>query len=116
VAYLDDTVNEPVYSTVSVGRCIGDEEPWVLDVFSGTKKLNSSILNINSIRYQGRSRSSLLSEPIYNYRFYCVNTSTNEIIQDTGFLLHNADTDNITVIDGIKKRNSIHDFVLEYEL
>lgn len=120
LGYLDDS-EEAVYSSVSIGRCVGDgnNSPLRLDVLSGTTTLRQGSLNINTVKYTGRTRTSIMSEPIYSYRFYVNNSDTGEIIQDTGYLLNNIDTDDIEAIEptyGELMRNSIHEFTLEYEL
>ena len=106
------------FSTVSLGRCIGTPEEAPKLEIRGRQNhiLSTDILNIGSNSFSGYHRTTLLSEPVYNYRFYICNKNTDEIIEDTGWLLHNVDTDFYNKIGAIDRRNSRHDFVLKHEL
>ena len=117
LSFSDDTSFHS-FSTASLGRCIGaPEEAPKLEIRGRQNHiLSTDILNIGSNSFSGYHRTTLLSEPVYNYRFYIYNHNTNEIIEDTGWLLHNVDTDFYNQIGSSKRRNSRHDFVLKHEL
>lgn len=106
------------FSTASLGRCIGTpEEAPELEIRGRQNHiLSTDSLNIGSNSFSGYHRTTLLSEPVYNYRFYIYNTNTNETIEDTGWLLHNVDNDFYDKVGTIERRNSRHDFVLKREL
>lgn len=89
---IEDNVNL-VYSTVSIGKCIGNAP------------------NIEIENYIATCSFDLLSEPIYSYRFVLMDNN-QIIIQDTGEILHNVDED--TIKDG--KRTTTHVFYPQYEL
>ena len=91
------------YSTASIGRCIGD--------LSGIEISLSAIGNSNYL-YQGKYITSVLSEPLYSYRFILTNTSGSTIIEDTGEILHNVDRDAIAD----SKRTSTHEFKIKREV
>lgn len=96
----DDSSNYYAYSSASIGRCIG-QSPTI------------SIIKQNNYLYQGNYTTSLLSEPIYSYRFVLSDANTNLILYDSDNILHNVDED---VIDyNTKTRTSHHNFKLKYE-
>ena len=101
----DDTYN--AYSTASIGRCISNNNSITIT------DLNSNIVNLSKNVYEGVYISDIASEPIYSYRFVFKNITTNEIVQDTGDILHNVDEDKVTYQN---KRISQHLFKLNYEL
>ena len=112
MSYSDDDAYN-AYSSASIGRCIGNlGEDFGITVFGLNTILDSDIVNIDTTTYAGEYTTSILSEPIYSYRFIFRNKNTKEIIQDTGDVLHNVDAD---TIDGTK-RISNHIFKLRYEL
>ena len=106
MGYSDDgTYN--AYSTASIGRCISNNNSITIT------DLNSNIVNLNKNVYEGVYISDIASEPIYSYRFVFKNITTNEIVQDTGDILHNVDEDKVTYQN---KRISQHLFKINYEL
>lgn len=106
MSYSDDgTYN--TYSTASIGRCISNNNSITIT------DLNSNIVNLNKNVYEGVYISDIASEPIYSYRFVFKNITTNEIVQDTGDILHNVDEDKVTYQN---KRISQHLFKINYEL
>lgn len=122
LSFSDDTSQNTAqfysFSTASLGRCIGTpEEAPKLEIRGRQNRvLSTDSLNVGSNSFSGYHRTTLLSEPVYNYRFYIYNKNTNEIIEDTGWLLHNVDTDFYDKVDSNERRNSRHDFILKYEL
>lgn len=106
------------FSTASLGRCIGDKAPVLKITGRQNKELSETNLNVGSDSFSGYYSTTLLSEPIYNYRFYIYNKNTKEIIQDTGWLLHNVDNDDYKYGQNGEKTHRIsqHDFILKYEL
>ena len=78
----DDNSNYYAYSSASIGRCIG-QSPII------------SIIKQNNYLYQGNYTTSLLSEPIYSYRFVLSDASTNLTLYDSDNILHNVDEDTI---------------------
>lgn len=96
----DDGTDYFAYSSVSIGRCIG-------------KAPTISIGQKNTYLYQGEYVTSLISEPIYSYRFILSNSLTNTIIYDSGDILHNVDND--TIDYNTNTRISTHDFAIKYE-
>ena len=92
MSYSDEGAYK-AYSTASIGRCIGNGG-------------NISIIDLNKNIYTGMYITDISSEPIYSYRFTFKNIITNEVLQDTGNILHNVKND---IIDnGI--RISWHEF------
>lgn len=99
------------FSTASLGRCIG-EAPTLKIIGKQNEELSTDNINIGSDSFSCYYITTLLSEPLYSYRFYVYNKDSKEIIQDSGWLLHNVDNDSYED----NKRNSRHDFNLKYEL
>ena len=79
MSYSDDGVYN-AYSTASIGRCIGNGG-------------DISIIDLNKNIYTGMYITDISSEPIYSYRFTFKNIITNEVLQDTGNILHNVKND-----------------------
>lgn len=113
ICYVDDSDYE-AFSVASIGRCIGNSDStFNISILAYERQILSiESLNENVNTYTGRYITSILSEPIHSYRFTFKNKVTNEIIQDTGEVLHNVDND---VIDG-NELTSLHNFKLRYEL
>ena len=98
MSYSDDGAYN-AYSTASIGRCIGNGG-------------DISIIDLNKNIYTGMYITDISSEPIYSYRFTFKNIITNEVLQDTGNILHNVKND---IIDnGI--RISQHEFKVRQDL
>ena len=98
MSYSDDGAYK-AYSTASIGRCIGNGG-------------DISIIDLNKNIYTGMYITDISSEPIYSYRFTFKNIITNEVLQDTGNILHNVKND---IIDnGI--RISQHEFKVRQDL
>ena len=95
------------YSTASIGRCVGSGGEI------SVKGLNSNIVNLSQKIYEGNYITDIYSEPVYSYRFIFKNGTTNEVLQDSGEILHNTDTDIITQQN---KRISQHNFRIKYDL
>ena len=113
-----DNINFYSFSTASLGRCIGtpEEAPQIEIRGRQNRILSTDSLNVGGSSFSGYHRTTLLSEPVYNYRFYIYNKNTGEIIEDTNWKLHNVDTDFYDTVGTTERRNSRHDFVLKYEL
>lgn len=62
LAYYAEPTDEPVWSSVGVGRCIGS--PTV-----SIKSLQTVIANENITNYVGQYISQYISEPVYSYCF-----------------------------------------------
>ena len=98
MSYSDDGAYN-AYSAASIGRCIGNGG-------------DISIIDLNKNIYTGMYITDISSEPIYSYRFTFKNIITNEVLQDTGNILHNVKND---IIDnGI--RISQHEFKVRQDL
>ena len=113
MSYSDGTKNPDTgklytaYSTASIGRCIGNGgNIFITD-------LNSNIVNFSKSVYEGTYTTDICSEPVYSYRFIFKDVTTNEILQDTGDVLHNVDND---IITSQQIRISQHNFKLRYDL
>lgn len=70
---------EGTLSAVSIGRCVG----------------NTPMLSLaqKDLTYVGQYNSSDLSEAVLTYQFKLFNTQTNELLQDSGQLVHDTQTD-----------------------
>lgn len=108
---FSDETNFYSFSDASIGRCIG-EAPILSITGRQGEELQTEYFNVGSDSFSCYYSTTLLTEPLYNYRFYIYNQTTKEIIQDSGWLLHNVDNDYYED----DKRNSRHDFNLKYEL
>lgn len=106
-----DDANFYSFSDASIGRYIG-ETPTLSITGRQDEELQTEYFNMGSDSFSCYYSTTLLTEPLYNYRFYIYNQNTKEIIQDSGWLLHNVDND----FYEDDKRNSRHDFNLKYEL
>lgn len=111
MSYSDDSTYN-AYSSVSIGRCIGEEPRFF--VIGDKGEMDSRILNLATRKFIGRYSTSISSEPLYSYRFFVKDLSDNTILQDTTTLIHNTDNDEFTRDN--KTRISQHEFVLRYEL
>lgn len=113
MSYSDGTINPntqqlySAYSTASIGRCVGNGGEISI------KGLNSDIVNLSQKIYEGNYITDVYSEPVYSYRFIFKNGTTNEVLQDSGEILHNTDTD---IITRQNKRISQHNFRIKYDL
>ena len=105
----DDTYN--AYSTASIGRCI-DRSPILLVIGAEGVEMSTTALNFSTKKFIGKYSTSIISEPLYSYRFFVTDLENNTILQDTSMLLHNVDMDNVTTTT----RTSTHEFVLRYDL
>lgn len=110
MSYSDDTINPDtqkpytVYSAASIGRCIGNPPEVYIE------NLDASKTNEDILDYIGKYKTDIVSEPVYSYRF--IFSQDEEIIQDTGEILHDVENDNVEQ----NKRISTHLFRLWYEL
>lgn len=112
MSYTDDEVASiktsfHAYSTASIGRCVGNGGEISI------KGLNGNTVNLSQKIYEGNYITDVYSEPVYSYRFIFKNGTTNEVLQDSGEILHNTDTDIITQQN---KRISQHNFRIKYDL
>lgn len=113
MSYSDGTINPntqqlySAYSTASIGRCVGNGGEI------SVKGLDSDIINLSQKIYEGSYITDIYSEPVYSYRFIFKNGTTNEVLQDSGEILHNTDTDIVTQQN---KRISQHNFRIKYDL
>lgn len=115
LSYTDDTklidgiTPYTAYSTASIGRYVGEVLPTI-SISTLGHQLEDNKLNVDGTLYTGTYISTLVSEPIYSYHFTLTNAGT--VIQDSGEILHNADSD---IIES-NTRKSYHDFKIKYEL
>ena len=110
IAYNDGS-DYFAYSSASIGRCVGAVGSISV---SG---LSEEVTNIDSGSYEGIYTTSILSEPVYSYRFVLTNLSTGEIIQDTGNVNYDTNSDTITNNGEQKIRESkTPEFKIKYEL
>lgn len=98
------------FSVVSIGRCIGTKLPTL-----ELKGLSTSSLNLNPVLYIGEYSTAAISEALYSYQII-VKDEKNKLLQDTGVVIHDIDTDTIENVDGVKTRISQFQFKLKYEL
>lgn len=98
------------YSTVSIGRCIG-ENPSSVFIKGANSELNAQMFNADTVLYTGIYQTSLTSEPVYSYRFVLLDEQ-RQVVQDTGELRHNVDLDEI--VDN--QRTTQHEFKIKREL
>ena len=99
LAYKDNEEGELAYSSAAIGRCIGE---------TPTLELNKE----NVYTYQGKYTTSLLSEPLYSYRFKLMDEFGITVIKDTGEILYNVDNDKIEA----NKRISTNKFEIKHEV
>lgn len=109
-----DTAIFNAFSTASLGRCLGQKAPTIEIKGRQKRTLATDSLNIASSSFTGIYTSEISSEPAYNYRFYIIDTETQDIVQDSGVQLNNVDLD--TFSSSGDKRYSQHSFALNYEL
>lgn len=117
LAYYENSSEETVWSSVGVGRCIGAPSISI-------KGLQTAIVNSNIVSYAGQYVSQHISEPVYSYSFTLVDQETQEVIQTTEELTHNAAEDTIVGSSRISQDNFYlcHDleedryYVLTYEI
>lgn len=110
IAYKETTIIEDyTYSTVSVGRCLGGKLPEFL-----IEGLSENKLNLNPVIYNGIFKTEIVSEPLYSYRFIVKDKET--IIQDSGEIVHDIDTDTFETINNTNIRTSYFNFKLRYEI
>lgn len=93
IAYMSDpneSLADLVYSSVATGKCIETPTMKILE-------LENEDANIKTHRhyYTGIYSSMDISEPVYSYRFRIVKQATQEIVDDSGELLHNTFYDKI---------------------
>jgi hypothetical protein len=101
LAYKDGNNGELAYSSAAIGRCIGDPPTITLEI------KNPEDIYI----YQGEYSTSLISEPLYSYRFILTDEFGITPIVDTGEILYNVDEDKVG-----EKRMSTNEFKIKYEV
>ena len=114
VADSDITYNPSAYvnfdnikfSDVAIGRCIVAPEIKINDWDHKTSHYDTMI-------YKGQTLQQTPSETVSQYRFTVVEASTNQILQDSGWLAHNSSTDEF---DNNNYRITTDEFELLYEL
>lgn len=106
----DDGSGYFAYSTAAIGRCVSIDSTLVLRDAT-QEELSPNFVGINRGSFTGVYETSMLSEPLYSYRFL-LSDDTGATIQDTGTMLHNVDKD---VIQD-SKRISTHTFMIKHEL
>ncbi len=111
LGYVDDD-GVFVYSEGSIGRCIGNA-PSV-----SILTLSENALNPHTTNYQGQYSTTMLSEPLYSYRFQMFNETANSIVADSGTIIYNVTNDRITTdrVEDKTYRTSIIDFYVNHEL
>lgn len=113
IGYSDNSINPNTgelyvaYSTASIGRCVGNGGEI------SVKGLDGNTVNLSQKIYEGNYITDVYSEPVYSYRFIFKNSTTNEVLQDSGEILHNTDNDIITPQN---QRISQHNFRIKYDL
>ena len=74
IAYVDKEDQVGPYSSVAIGRCVGEKPPTI-----GLKREEDGITFVGTYEYK------LVTEPIYEYCFDFKNVDTNELIHTTGW-------------------------------
>lgn len=94
------------FSDVAIGRCIIAPEIKINGWDYNTSHYDTMI-------YKGQTLQQTPSETVSQYRFTMVEASTNQILQDSGWLAHNSSTDEF---DSNNYRTTTDEFELLYEL
>lgn len=115
LSFVDDDTDFQAYSTISIGKCLGDESNAPVIKLKGRQNqtLSTTSINVGSTSFTSLV-STPINEPVYNYRFIIKNMETNQIVDDTDWLLNNVETDEFAS-DG-QTRGTSHNYTLNQEL